>query len=195
MLGAVLAAVPAMAQSVPPADAPKPRVGDSFDVAESFLGVKCEHWTLRDLNRGGYLVWQCEDKLVYLAADHGFALAKIVTETGEVLASYRPYLPPLPWPLTVGKTWSGRYAGYSVAQGASWDAESKCAVKAIEPLSIAGRQVWTYHYDCVDDWWSGILSGSAYSSGWYSPEAKMVVKATLSGNPSADWRIIRFATH
>jgi hypothetical protein len=194
VLGALLFAVPVFAQSAPPADAPKPKVGDSFDVADTFLGVKCKHWVLKDLDRGGYLIWQCEDKLVYLSADHGFALVKILTDKGQVLASYTPYLPPLAWPLAIGKKWSGRYSGYTVAVGTSWEADSTCEVKAIEPLRIGGRDVWTYRYDCADSWWSGILSGTAYSTGWYAPQAKIVVKAVLSGNPNADWQIVGFST-
>jgi hypothetical protein len=194
VLSALLFAAPALAQDPPPADAPKPSVGDSFDVADSFLGVKCKHWVLKDLNRGGYLIWQCEDKLVFLSADHGFALAKILTDKGQVLASYRPYLPPLAWPLKLGKKWSGSYSGYSAASGASWQAESTCEVRAIEPLPIGGHAVWTYRYDCTDDWWSGILSGTAHSSGWYAPQAKIVVKAILQGNPNANWRIVGFKT-
>lgn len=192
-VGAMLVATAALAQA-PPADAPRPHVGDTFDVAESFLGVKCKHWELKDLDRGGYLIWQCEDKLVYFSAGHGFALSKIVTEDGKILASYKPYLPPLPWPLAVGKKWSGNYSGYTASDGAKWDATSTCEVKDIEPLRVGGRDVWTYRYDCADDWWSGIFWGTAYSSGWYSPEAKIVVKATLTGNKSASWQMIGFKT-
>jgi hypothetical protein len=195
VLPALLAATAAPPQAVPPADRPHPKVGDSFDVAETFLGVRCRHWELKDLDRGGYLIWQCQDKLVYFATGHGFALRQIVTEKGEVLAAYQPYLPPLPWPLTLGKRWSGRYDGYTLNNGHSWHATSRCEVKAIEPLAIGGRSVWTYRYDCVDDWSSGLFWGSAYSSGWYSPEAKMVVKATLTGNPKADWQIVDFKMH
>lgn len=178
----------------PPADAPKPHVGDTFEVADSFLGVKCKHWELKDLNRGGYLIWQCQDKLVYFSAGHGFALTKILTEKGDVLASYTPYLPALPWPLTVGKIWSGNYRGFTASDGSKWEATSTCQVKDIEPLSIGGRSVWTYRYDCADDWSSGIFWGTAHSSGWYAPEAGIVVKATLSNNPKANWQIIGFKT-
>lgn len=193
LLGALVGASPLLAQA-PPAVAPTPHVGDTFDVADTFLGVRCKHWELKDVNRGGYLIWQCQDKLVYFAAGHDFALAKILTEDGKVLAMYKPYLPPLPWPLTVGKKWSGTYSGYTASDGNEWRATSTCQVKDIEPLRIDGRDVWTYRYDCADNWWSGIFWGTAYSSGWYSPEAKIVVKATLTGNKNASYQIIQFKT-
>jgi hypothetical protein len=195
MLPALFAATPAPPQAVPPAIQPRHKVGDSFDVADTFLGIKCKHWQVTDLDFGGYLIFRCQDKLAYFAAGHGFALRQIVTEKGEVLAAYQPYLPPLPWPLTLGKKWSGDYDGYTLNGGHSWHARSSCEVKAIEPLPIGGRQVWTYRYDCADDWRSGLFWGTAYSSGWYSPDAKMVVKATLSNNPRADWQIVDFKTH
>lgn len=193
VMGALFVSSGAFAQA-PPAVAPNPHVGDTFDVADSFLGVKCKHWELKDLDRGGFLIWQCADKLVYFSAGHGFALTKILTEDGKVLAMYKPYLPPLPWPLTVGKKWSGTYSGYTDSDGNSWHATTTCQVKDTEPLRIGDRDVWTYRYDCADDWWSGIFWGTAYSSGWYSPEAKIVVKATLTGNKNANWRIIGFKT-
>lgn len=192
-LPVLAAAAPDPSQPVPPAVQPQHKVGDSFDVADAFIGVKCTHWVVTNLDFSGYLIFRCGDKLAYFMADRGFALKQIVTAKGQVLASYQPYLPPLPWPLAVGKKWSGRYDGYTLASGHSWHAKSSCEVKALERLPIGGRLVWTYRYDCEDDWRSGIFWGSAYSSGWYSPDAKMVVKATLTNNPKADWQVIGFS--
>lgn len=193
VLPALIGATATSPESVPPAVQPQHKVGDSFDVADAFIGVKCQHWVVKDVDRGGYLIFQCQDNLAYFMADRGFALKQIVTDKGQVLASYQPYLPPLPWPLAVGKRWSGQYDGYTLASGHSWHAKSTCQVRDIERLPIAGRRLWTYRYDCEDDWRSGIFWGSAYSSGWYSPDAKMVVKATLTNNPKADWQVVSFS--
>jgi hypothetical protein len=172
---AAVSSPPAFADTLPPATMPTPKVGDAVAYDARFATVPCKRWEVKDTNKEGSIILQCEDKLAYLSAATG-NLTKIVSGDGETLVEFKPYSFSISFPLEVGKTWEGKYTGYTADNGYRWSGDNSCAVKGVEVVKVPAGQFEAYRIDCVDNWLLSPYSGQAHTSAWYAPKAGTIVK-------------------
>lgn len=163
---------------------PTPKVGDVVEFDKLFATVPCKRWEVKEVNKGGLHISQCENNFAHFDAASG-AMVRIVTKDGDKLVQFSPRATSIDFPLTVGKTWSGSYDGYTNDDGASWNAKSNCAVKSEEKVKVQAGEFDALRIECEDAWSSGPFSGVSKTTTWYAPKVGTVVK---SHNPeSAKW--------
>jgi len=179
---------PVFADTLPPASMPSPKVGDVVEYDARFATVKCKRWEVKDTDKDGAIVLQCEDKLAYISKANG-NLTKIVSADGETLVEFKPYAFSISFPLEVGKTWQGKYTGYTADNGYRWAGDNSCAVKAVEPVKVPAGEFEAYRIDCVDNWLLSPYSGQAHTSAWYAPKAGTIVKYHHAETPSWNYEV------
>ncbi|MET0334573.1 MAG: hypothetical protein ABW190_09910 [Rhizobacter sp.] len=177
----VLANGGAAAQSSAPVPKPSPKVGDVLEFDKLYVTVPCKRWEVKELDKNGLQVSQCGDNLAYFEVATG-ALVRIVTKDGDKLVQFSPRSTSIEFPLSVGKTWSGSYDGYTNDDGAQWNAKSKCTVQAAEKVKVPAGEFDALRILCEDAWSSGPFSGVSKTTSWYAPQVGTVVKAV---NPEA----------
>ncbi len=195
VIGGLLFAAPCavQAQQAATADKPVPKVGDIHEYAKKFATVECSRWVIKETNKNGFLIAQCKDNLAYLSVTNDYNLTKIVTEDGEILAEFKPYLPSISFPLKVGKKWTGKYSGYTADDGFRWVAVASCEASAYETVKVAAGELPAYRIDCVDNWELGNMSGHAYSTSWYSPKALAVVRVSNPRFPKWNMELVSYS--
>lgn len=191
---ALLAPCASRAQDAPPAKKPTPKVGDVFEYADKFATVKCQRWEVKQIDKDGFLIVQCKDNFAYLSVANDYNLTKIVTEDGEILAEFKPYLPAIAFPFKLGKKWGGKYAGYTADDGNRWVGNDSCEVTAYETIKLVAGDFPAYRIECVDNWELGNMSGHSYSTSWYSPKAQAVVKVSNQRFPKWNMELISYST-
>jgi len=184
----------ARAQDPAPAKKPVPKVGAILEYADKFATVRCQRWQVKDLDKGGFLIAQCKDNFAYLSVANDYNLTKIVTEDGEILAEFKPYLPSIAFPLQLGKRWGGRYSGYTADDGNRWLANASCEVTAYETVKLVAGEFAAYRIECVDNWELGNMSGHSYSTSWYSPKVQAVVKVSNERFPKWNMELVGYST-
>jgi hypothetical protein len=189
---ALVAPHASQAQDAPTAGKPVPKAGDVHEYARRFVTVNCPRWEVKQVDEKGFLVAQCKDNLAYLSVMNDYNLTKIVTQDGEILVEFKPYSPTLSFPLKLGKKWSGTYTGYTADDGNRWVGNVSCEVTSYETLRLRAGDLPSYRIDCVDNWELGNLSGHAYSTSWYSPKARAVVKMSNKQFPKWDMELVSY---
>lgn len=181
-LFAATAAAPAFAQAGAPK--PTPKVGDVFEYDKLYITVPCKRWEVKEVDKNGQHLVQCENNIAQFEAATG-AMQRIVTKDGDKLVQFTPRATSIQFPLAVGQSWTGRYDGYTNDDGASWNADTKCAVKSEEKVKVPAGEFDTLRIECEDAWSAGPFSGVSKTTSWYAPKLGTVVK---SHNPeSAKW--------
>lgn len=176
-----LAFHPALAADLPPAEMPTLKVGDAIEYSPRFVNLDCKRWEVTNLNKDGFLTIQCQDKIAYVSPTGN--LSKIVSQDGEKLVEFKPYLPSISFPLTLGKKWEGKYSGYTADNGLRWLGDNSCEVAAVEPVKVPAGDFETYRIDCLD---KVDVLGHIYpihTSAWYAPSIGATVKFVNKENP------------
>jgi len=184
---------PVAAAEAAGAPLPTSEVGDVLVYKDKFVTVDCQRWEVIDLDRDGYRVSRCGDFLAFADRSTG-RLFKIVTEAGDKLVRFKPGLPTLSFPLSVGKQWSGEYEGYTNADGAVWSGDTYCEVKAKEDVQVAAGTFTAYRIACRDDWTAGPFSGVSSSRTWYSPKVGAVVKSVNDQDSKWDMELQSYSS-
>jgi len=169
------------------AQRPRFRLGDSFTYAERFETIACRTWQVTQIDAdGNMLTARCGVNTAFLTPDGG--ITRIQDDTGRVLVSFNPEATPIPFPLTIGMRWSGRFEVSTAGQLVAPDIDESCEAAAIETVTVRGTALPAFSIECTDRWSVAFLSGSDKSVLWYAPEARSVVKAI---NPSApEWGLL-----
>ncbi|HYM03939.1 MAG TPA: hypothetical protein VET85_13390 [Stellaceae bacterium] len=178
---AALAFHPATAADLPPAEMPTLKVGDAIEYSPRFVNLDCKRWEVTNLNKDGYLTIQCQDKIAYVSSTGN--LSKIVSQDGEKLVEFKPYLPSISFPLTLGKKWEGKYSGYTADNGLRWLGDNSCEVAAVEQVKVPAGDFEAYRIDCLD---KVDVLGHIYpihTNAWYAPSIGATVKFVNKENP------------
>jgi hypothetical protein len=182
LLALALVAGHAAAQGNAPVPMPTPKVGDVLEFADLYITVSCKRWEVKEVgNKDGMHVSQCGGNRAYFEAATG-ALVRIVTKDGDKLVQFSPRATSIEFPLSVGKSWTGSYDGYTTDDGASWNARTKCTVQSAEKIKTAAGEFDTLRIECEDAWASGPFNGVSKTTSWYAPKVGTVIK---SSNPEA----------
>ncbi|MBC7954950.1 MAG: hypothetical protein H7Y33_03645 [Cytophagales bacterium] len=181
VLAVVLAAGNAASQNNAPVPKPTPKVGDVLEFANLYVTVPCKRWEVKEVNKDGMQISQCGGNVAYFDVASG-NLVRIVTKEGDKLVQFSPRGTSIDFPLSVGKSWTANYDGYTNDDGASWNAKTKCAVHSAEKIKVAAGEFDTLRIDCEDAWSSGPFNGVSKTTSWYAPKVGTVVK---SSNPEA----------
>ena len=188
LLAALLLSCSTFAETLPPANQPSPKVGRVVEYDAQVATVGCKRWEVTDTDKDGSIVSQCGDNISYVSAENG-NVTKIVSKNGNVMLEFKPRLFSLSFPLEVGKTWQGRYSGYSAYNDAHWDADTTCEVKPPEKVEVPAGKFDAYRIDCVDNWQSMGLNGQTHISSWYAPKVGVTVKVVSTENPEWDYQV------
>jgi hypothetical protein len=181
VLALVLGGGTVAAQSTASVPMPTSKVGDVVEFDKLYVTVPCKRWEVKELNKNGMLISQCGDNFAHFDAATG-AMVRIVTKDGDKLVQFSPRATSIQFPLSVGKSWTGSYDGYTNDDGASWNAKSKCAVQAAEKVKVPAGEFDALRIECEDAWSSGPFSGVSKTTSWYAPKVGTVVKSL---NPEA----------
>lgn len=165
-----------LALEAPVAERPLYQAGDSFEYVDRFQTVACKRWEVKDPNRDGALVTQCDDKLAYFSATTG-ALMRIARKDGTDLVSFRPFAPAIPFPLQVGSKWGGKFSVSTSGDLITPSLNEKCEVVAFETVTVAAGALPAFRFNCDTRWSVWPLHGSITVTSWYAPSAKTVVKS------------------
>lgn len=174
-------ATPAIAVDAPRVERPPvAKAGQTMEYASRLMSVDCPDWKIKEPNRNGVIISQCDDKLMHIAADSMNPI-KVVKTNGDTLVEFKPYFPQLAYPLHLGRKWSGEYSGYTADDGAKWSSKVSCEVKAWEKVKVVAGIFDSYRIECEEKWRAMlILTGESKSTRWYAPALGLVVKSTSS---------------
>jgi hypothetical protein len=187
-LVATLGAWSAPAAAAPPAEKPSVHVGDVVEYDARYVSVPCKRWEVKDTDKAGSVIMQCDDKLAYFSVATG-NLTKIASLDGEAVVEFKPFSPSISFPLEVGKKWQGKYTGYTADNGYRWAGDSSCEVKSAETVKVPAGDFEAYRIDCVDSWKLGGATGQAHSSAWYAPKAATVIKYIQTEDPKWNYEV------
>jgi len=174
-------ALPVAAAEAPKVERPPlPRVGSSMEYVSRLMSIDCPDWTVKESNRNGVMITQCDDKLMHVSLDN-MNPVKVVKTNGDTLVEFKPYFPQLAYPLHLGRKWSGEYSGFTAEDGAKWSSKVSCEVKAWEKVKVVAGTFDAYRIECEEKWRAMlILTGESKSTRWYAPAVGMVVKSSGS---------------
>jgi hypothetical protein len=183
MAALALAAAPARGQSYA---LQQPKVGGMVEY-DKFVTVPCKQWTVTEVNKAGMNIMQCGEYKAYSDTETG-ALVRVVSKDGDKMVQFKPYAMSLQYPLSAGKTWKGKYEGYTNDDGASWEADVTCKVgAALEKVKVAAGEFDALKIECEDAWQAGVFKGVSKSTSWWAPAVGAVVKTV---NPeSSKWNM------
>lgn len=187
-LFAAIVSWPAVGDPLPPANSVAPKVGDVIEYDERFLTVACKRWEVTAVDKDGSSTAECDGNIAYVGGGDA-GLQKIVSKSGATLVEFKPRSFGLSFPLEVGKTWQGKYTGFSAAVGISWDGDASCEVKPVESVTVPAGQFDAYRIDCVTAWTAMGLDGRAHTSTWYAPKVGAVVKTVDAESPQWDSQV------
>jgi len=195
VLGAIVGLSSSLARAEDPAPATMPqlKVGDYLEVADRFLTISCKRWVVTAIDKDGFNILQCGDKLAYFSAANNGNAVKVVSTAGDTLVEFTPYAPSLSFPITLGKKWEGKYKGYTADDGVRWSATSSCEVKAFEKVTVPAGTLPAYRIDCEDAYQANGFNGYADSKSWYSPAVGTVVKVVNDANSKWDMQAVGVA--
>jgi hypothetical protein len=182
------AAYPTLADTLPPANKPSPKVGDVVEYDARLATVPCKRWEVKDTNKGGSVLLQCEDKVAYISTDTGL-LTKITSGDGKTLVEFKPFAPGMSFPLELGKKWEDKYTGFTAGNGYNWVGDAHCEVRPPENVSVPAGQFEAYRVDCIDNWRLGGLTGQSHTSAWYAPKAGVTVKFSNAESPEWNYEV------
>jgi hypothetical protein len=134
----------------------------------------------------GKLVRTCGGYTLEAWYQHDFNPTRLVEASGKTLVEFRPYLPALSFPLSLGKRWHGQYVGFTAFNNLVWDGETRCEVAARETLTTAAGDFDSFRIECEDGWQVGPRKGSFHTTRWYAPSAGLIVKEVHARDP-AQW--------
>lgn len=183
----------AAADTLPPAQMPKPKVGDYIEYSPRFVNLDCKRWEVTNTNKNGFLTLQCGDKIAFLSAENG-NLSKIVSGDGETLVQFKPYLPSVSFPLQVGKKWEGKYSGYTADNGLRWTGDQSCEVKDVERVKVPAGEFETYRIECLDNVQVINKIYPIHTTAWFAPKLGTSVKFVNKENPPYDYVVTSFGT-
>lgn len=161
---------------LPPTTAFNPDKYNEYTTSDAALGG-CRRWTNKEVTKDGMLVSECKDLLLYRSVANSLNIVKLTKTNGDVLFEYAPYMPTMTFPLEVGKTWTGEYAGYTQDTGDKWKAKTQCEAVAFEKVKVVAGVFDAFRIDCVHHWRALLVfSGETRSSQWYAPKLASIVK-------------------
>lgn len=172
--------LPALAADAPRAEMPtitiKPGQYNEYTTSEAALGG-CRRWSNKEITSDGLLVSACKDLLLYRSIANSLNLVKMTKTNGDVLFEYGPYMPTMSFPLEVGKTWTGEYAGFTEDTGDKWKAKTQCEAVAFEKVKVVAGEFDAFRIDCVHHWRALLVfSGETKASTWFAPKINSVIK-------------------
>ena len=182
----------ALAQA--PAPLPHAAVGDVFVYARKFADVACARWEITALDQDGFVVSKCGDDTAYNLASTG-ALVRITGRGGRKLVDFTPSAPGVQFPLSVGKSWTASYIGYTADDGVTFQSQQSCKVSAFETVQVPAGALPAYRIDCDDHWNAAPFSGTSHTASWYSPQAHTVVKARNDGDSKWNVDLTSYTLH
>jgi hypothetical protein len=164
------------------ASVPEPRVGEVREFIGNVGTMPCTRWEVVESDREGFLMSQCEQYKIYLKRDASFNMQQI-TANDEVVLEFKPYYPVIEFPLQVGKSWRGEYAGHSVIEDAYWDGKVKCEVADFTDVEVAAGTFKAYRIECQDRWKAAGMESSINTTTWYAPDIAAIVKTITYEDP------------
>ena len=176
-------------------DAPRPVpiIGTEAEFSGHLMGADCARWTTAGLTPDGILLRTCQGYTIESSLKHDFNPMRLLDAAGKTLVEFKPYMPSLSFPLSVGKRWRGEYTGFTAFNNLVWDGETNCKVDAQETLTLAGSDYDTLRIECDNGWHVGPRSGSTHVTRWYAPSIGMVVKEIHVRDPQRwNFELTRF---
>lgn len=176
-------------------DAPRPVpiIGTEAEFSGHLMGADCARWTTAGLTPDGILLRTCQGYTIESSLEHDFNPMRLRDAAGKTLVEFKPYMPSLSFPLSVGKRWRGEYTGFTAFNNLVWDGDTNCKVDAQETLTLAGSDYDTLRIECDNGWHVGPRSGSTHVTRWYAPSIGMVVKEIHVRDPQRwNFELTRF---
>ena len=176
-------------------DAPRPVpiIGTEAEFSGHLMGADCARWTTAGVTPDGILLRTCQGYTIESSLEHDFNPTRLRDAAGKTLVEFKPYMPSLSFPLSVGKRWRGEYTGFTAFNNLVWDGDTSCKVDAQETLTLAGSDYDTLRIECDNGWHVGPRSGSTHVTRWYAPSIGMVVKEIHARDPQRwNFELTRF---
>lgn len=176
-------------------DAPRPVpiIGTEAEFSGHLMGADCARWTTAGLTPDGVLLRTCQGYTIESSLEHDFNPMRLRDAAGKTLVEFKPFMPSLSFPLSVGKRWRGEYTGFTAFNNLVWDGETSCKVDAQETLKLAGSDYDTLRIECDNSWHVGPRSGSTHVTRWYAPSIGTVVKEIHVRDPQRwNFELARF---
>ncbi len=181
----------AHADEVRVAERPDYQAGDMFEYVDRFQTVRCRKWEVKGRDAKGYGLFQCEGNVAYFSPETG-ALVRILGRDGKTLVSFDPSAPPFPYPLRIGKTWSGSFKLSTAEDSFSTDVTQDCAVTAYEQVHVVAGDFQAFRMECETNWSVGPFQGEGTMTMWYAPQARALVKAVNDSDDKWNMELARY---
>lgn len=153
---------------------PEARLGSRFSYVDGVFSLKCNQWEVKETRKNGDIVSQCGGNSMAVTADGNPVMA--VNDKGEVVSRLTPFLPQLSFPLSVGRTWAGKYEGQE-GRFKKWSGEMTCVAAAFEPVQVPAGKFDAFRIECVNEVRILFLQRTIKTTNWYAPSVGMIVKS------------------
>ncbi len=180
--------------AAPVAALPTPSVGDVLVYQNNYVTVACSRWQVASTNQNGFVVSRCGDDTAYYQASDG-ALVRITGKNGRDLVSFKPASPSVRFPLEVGKSWQGKYTGFTADDQSQWDSVQTCKVLDYETVQVPAGAMPAFRIECDDAWTSGGYSGNSSELSWYAPQAHAIVRTSNPAQPKWNMELASYTLH